>query len=785
MIAASQERLDTGEVRQAAEGRWYGEILPANGFDRDILDGRHHPCPKCGGTDRFRAIDPAAGAVICNQCFSEENGDGFAALMWLNNLTFPAARALVADCVNVRPKRPDVIEVDSDAVDLIESIARIKRIPLASFIAFGAIEAYRGNLKVVRLPMWNASGQQCSYCDFSEISPEFLKGMSAKKCPETPGVGLYYAVKPKPGDTVLVTEGPKDAAALHSLGYNSVGLPTSKLANQFARVFVGCHVILVPDLDITGEDSAPISASRLRGIATSVRIARLPGEIKKKDGDGVREVLAREGGEAKIREAIQVAKEWTPIDEQNSPDAQYDEWTSLATDKGRTDRANARRFLQINREKVRYCFEWEKWLVWDGTRWNMDCSGAVRRMAMSVGDKIWNDARPQLFVRDVVKFAIRSNCRGALSSMIELAAADVPVMVSELDANAKLLNCPNGVIDLKTGEFRAHRQEDNITKLCPTKFDPDATSYQWDRFLESIFDDELIIQYLQRFFGYCLTGYVSEQILSVLWGTGSNGKSTLLNAIRGTLGEDYSCAAPQSLLMQKQTEVHPTELATLFGKRLVIAQETDQGAKLAESTVKQLTGSDAISARRMREDFWTFTPSHKLLLATNHKPRIKGNDHAIWRRVVLIPFEKQFWNPDKGESGPPELEQKKQLFALLEAEKEGILAWMVRGCVEFHRVGLQIPDKIRAATSEYRKQEDCVGRFIEECCLLGDMYKVKFSDLYNALEKWCNESGDNLPSRKGLGQWLKDHEYEDKHSGSRWYMKIGLRDTEQTPESYF
>ena len=162
-----------------------------------------------------------------------------------------------------------------------------------------------------------------------------------------------------------------------------------------------------------------------------------------------------------------------------------------------------------------------------------------------------------------------------------------------------------------------------------------------------------------------MTGDVSEQVLAVFYGVGSNGKSTLLNALQTTLGTDFTSAAPPSLLMEKKSEAHPTELAGLFGKRLIVAQETNAGARLAEATVKILTGGDNISARRMREDFWTFAPTHKFVLVTNHRPRILGNDHAIWRRLVLVPFARKFWNPDKSETGPDELKQDKTLAVKL------------------------------------------------------------------------------------------------------------------------
>lgn len=761
-------QVDIAELKRAAFGRWR-EILVRFGFDHAILDGRHHACPKsgCGGEDRFRLVDEAHGACLCNQCFNNRNGDGIAATSWLNDWTFNETVHNIASFLGISDSSPRPFE------DIVKKMARLKRIPLQAFIDFGAHEAIHGKMTVARIPMFDPMGKQCSYCDFSDFTEGFLKGMTASKCAETPGVGLYYAQRPVPGMTVLITEGPKDAAALHSLGFSAVGLPTSKMAIKFARVFAGCHVVVIPDLDETGDAAAPVTAARLHGIAASVRIARLPGEMKTKDGDGVREVLARADGETLLRQAIEDARTWQPKVAKGLLAEEGSEWTSLTFDQGRTDRANSRRFLASYREQVRFCFAWGKWLVWDGTRWQIDSGGAVMRMAMAIADQVWMDAKGNL-TKEIVNFAVKTSGHGSLKAMQNLAAADVPVSVADLDANPWLLNCPNGTVDLRSGTLKPHRREDNLTNRCPTDFNPDASSYNWDRFLEGLFGDSSVIEYLQRFFGYCLTGDVSEQLLSVLYGVGSNGKSTLLNAVQRTLGDDYTAAAPPSLLMEKKSEAHPTELAGLFGKRLVVAQETSAGARLDEATVKKLTGSDIISARRMREDFWSFYPTHKLMMATNHKPRIQGTDHAIWRRVVLIPFERRFWNPAKGEDGPDELRQDKDLPEKLAAESEGILAWMIQGCVAWQRGGLQIPASIQAATEAYRSEENSLGRFISERCLTGIVYKVKFADLYDALENWCSDNGDNPPNRKVFGQYLKDQGYKDRSSNGRWYEGIAL-----------
>lgn len=756
-------RISIADIKRAAEGRWI-EILVNFGFTRDVLDGQHHPCPLCHGSDRFRYLDPAQGACFCNQCFREQNGDGIAAIVWLNGWSLNETLNAVADYLGLQPK-------ENWAMDVVTDYALRKGIPLEAFRAFGARQAKRGKLTVCRVPMFDADRRQCSHQDFSTISADFLKGMSAKGKP----AGLFVATWPAPGMKIFLTEGPKDAAALHSLGYVVVGTCGCKLSEKFIQVFAGCSVYLVHDLDAPGFESSQANAARLYGIANSVWIVRLPGQVKPTNGDGVREVLARAHGEHDLRQAIGNAVRWLPCATTSSdPALEGSEWTSIRADQGRTDQSNSRRFRKRHGDKAKYCHPWSKWLLWNGKQWCMDEGDGALRLAMEVADSVWNDAKTNL-TREIVQFAARTSNRSALRSMLELAAADLSVAIDDIDSDPWLLNCPNATVDLRGGTAKPHQSGDYITRMCPTNYVPDARCPNWEQFLYSIFTGDIhLMHFVQRLFGYCLTGVNSEQVLVVMYGTGSNGKSTLLKAIQGVLGPGYCCAAPPSLLMEKSAETHPTEVAGLFGQRLVMAQESSQGARLAESTVKQLTGGDTVTARRMREDFWSFNPTHKLVLATNYKPRIKGTDHAIWRRLVLIPFLQRFWNPAKGESGPVELRQDKNLAGKLCDESEGILAWMIQGCQDWQRNGLMIPDRVLMATESYRSEEDTVGRFISECCQTGPDYKVKFSELYDSLEAWCNESGDNLPSRKGLAQWLKDHDYRDKQSGVRWYLGIGL-----------
>lgn len=338
--------IDIADLKQAADGRWV-EILTQFGIAPDILDGRHHPCPKCGGADRFRCVEPAVGACYCNQCFKNRNGDGIAAIAWFNDWTFPKTVQALGQHLGMNGRNRQSV----DPADIVKAIALCKRVPLESFKSFGAYSDQRGKLLVCRVPMFDEHRAECGYQDFSKISPKFLKGMCADGQP----VGLFVVQWPTPGDEVLITEGVKDSAALHSLGYRAVGIPGSQLQVKHARVFAGCHVKVVPDLDATGMKAAHVTAARLMGVAASVQIVRMPGEIKAKDGDGVREVLARADGEILLRQSIADAVEWHAAENEPSTKPDDSEWTSINSDQGRTDRANARRFCETHCDTARFC----------------------------------------------------------------------------------------------------------------------------------------------------------------------------------------------------------------------------------------------------------------------------------------------------------------------------------------------------------------------------------------------------------------------------------------------
>ena len=454
------------------------------------------------------------------------------------------------------------------------------------------------------------------------------------------------------------------------------------------------------------------------------------------------------------------AQGWTdPRKQRKSVVRSYD-WTDL------NDIGNAADFAASNVDELRYCVAWEKWLNWDGTRWKIDDEGRPLKLATEMVVRMFSDVMETKQAQQL-KHVCDSAKIARLKAMIELAGPNLPIRVEELDQDVWILNCKNGIIDLRTGKLLPHDRNKGITTLCPTAFDISAESPVWNQFLQDVFADDDLIQFVQRLFGCFLTGDVSEQKLAIFYGTGANGKSTLLNAFMDTIGPDYTMQCMPDFLMEKKRESHPTEKASLFGKRFVSCVETEASRKLAESTVKMLTGGEKIMARRMREDFWEFDPTHKLVLCTNHRPIIAGTDHGIWRRLLLVPFLQRF-DGDR---------QDKQLPEKLRAERAGILAWAVRGCLEWQRIGLNPPVSVTGATEDYRSSEDIFGRFMADCCVVSKNTTVKFSDLYARFEQWAHDGGEYRPSTRAVGVWLDDNGFEKYASNGRWYRGLMLRST--------
>lgn len=326
--------------------------------------------------------------------------------------------------------------------------------------------------------------------------------------------------------------------------------------------------------------------------------------------------------------------------------------------------------------------------------------------------------------------------------------------------------------------FREHRREDYITKLAPVIYNPEATAPTWGAFLKSVFPGKPhVITFLQKAVGYSLTGDTREQCLFFLYGTGANGKTTFIRTIQEMMG-DYAKQAPPDLLMAKYATEHPTGLADLAGARLVVCIEAQEGKRLAEALVKQMTGQDRMKARRMREDFWEFVPTHKVWLVANHKPRIRGTDYAIWRRIRLIPFTVTF-HPPESEDEP---KQDPLLAEKLRAEHSGILNWAIAGCRAWQQEGLAAPEEVRAATEAYREESDVIGMFLAERCLIDPTEWAKAGDLYRAYVEWCQANGERPVNQTIFGGKLSEKGLEHARPGGiHTWRGISLLPVRQTP----
>lgn len=445
-----------------------------------------------------------------------------------------------------------------------------------------------------------------------------------------------------------------------------------------------------------------------------------------------------------------------------------------STAQGQTDTANAERFLFMHKHRVRFVGTWSKWLVFDGKQWRVDDMRQLQAFAKDVSRMLFDELGEDS-PRSQFNFAKKSANAGSIRALLTLAESDVAIHHDELDRNSMLLNVMNGTVDLTSGKLRPHAREDLITKLAPVTFQ-DAGCPLWLSFLNRIFDgDAELIAYVQQILGYCLTGVVAEHILPVFYGDGANGKSTLIETFAELLGEDYACKASRQLLVAKGGgNEHKTQFADLLGKRFVFSEETAEGERLAEGQVKDLTGGGTIKARRMREDLWQFQPTHKIVLATNHKPEIRGTDEGIWRRVKLIPFNVVI----------PEDERDGQLKEKLKSELPGILNWCIDGCLSWQALGLNEPDTVKSATSDYRNQSDILGQFIDEHCVVGDACMVQAKRLFEA---YRSAGGEANQTRFGLAMtergFRRERPNHGQHRKKTVYRGIGLisEENEQCP----
>ena len=418
-----------------------------------------------------------------------------------------------------------------------------------------------------------------------------------------------------------------------------------------------------------------------------------------------------------------------------------------------TDLTNGELFVRENLEKIRYCAAWKKWLIWDGNTWRPDDCNEIYALAkeflrgMFLKAANITDHRRAI---DLEKHLIKCESLRRRKAFVESSSLErvVRIYPHQVDSDPFVFNVQNGTVDLRTGKLNEPMREKYITKCAPVFYDRAASCDEWNMFLLRIMNGNArLINFLQKAVGWALTGDMSEQVMFILYGSGANGKSTFLNAIMEILG-DYAMSSPTETFMKKHGEGISNDIARLRGTRFVTTVEAEEGKRMSEPLIKQVTGQDTMTARFLYGEYFDFVPTFKIFMATNHKPVIKGNDHGIWRRIRLIPFTVTI----------PYAERDAHLMEKLRKEQSGILNWMIAGCILWQKERLGEPEEVKIATEEYQEEMDVMGSFLRECCVLdGKGYlRIAQGDLYRAYTSWCERNSERPYSHRIFGTNLQN-----------------------------
>jgi putative DNA primase/helicase len=442
----------------------------------------------------------------------------------------------------------------------------------------------------------------------------------------------------------------------------------------------------------------------------------------------------------------------------------------------RTDSGNAELFASLYGHRLRYDHRRNRWLLWAAHWWKPDVDEEVLRLAKQATRWRYRTAY-DLFddpdeVKAEAKWAISSESRMRLEAALALAQAEPPIADSGegWDADPWLLGVANGVVDLRTGALREGRPDDRITMHSPAPYEPEARCPRWLAFLREVFgDDDELIDFIWRACAYSLTGLTNEECHFLCWGSGCNGKGTFQRVQRDILG-DYAANTPFSTLEMSSRNSIPNDLAALYGKRLVTASELNEAVRLNEARMKMLAGQDPVTARFLHGEFFTFVPNAKFWLAVNHKPIVNDDSTGFWRKIRLIPFTRCF-----------EGRADRNLKDVLKPEYPGILAWMVDGCLEWQRRGLEPPQSVRAATDQYRAESDPIADFLRDRCATGPELIARAGELYLAYQSWAVKQG--LKEREQLsatrfGRLMGQRFPKDSDRDGTFYQGVALRSGE-------
>ncbi|MDA2937164.1 phage/plasmid primase, P4 family [Acidobacteria bacterium AH-259-A15] len=626
----------------------------------------------------------------------------------------------------------------------------------------------------------------------------------------------------KPERLVVLCEGEKDTDRLRSLGFLATTNPcgaeaAGKWQDSYTKVLMGHPVAIFTDNDAPGRSHAVKKAAALLTAGCEVRMVDLPGLKEKED---VSDWLNAGHPTEELKECIRKTQplDKTALTELERKSQKELEELKRKSRKGKSatknralvtseipdatpdllsqgfhDAGNAERLIALHGHNLRYYHDSNKWLVFNGLRWIRDTDGTSEKRAKETILTFWKQAVAKS--KEVAeKFARSSLNYGRIKNMLALAQCERPITTKDLDSHPFLLNCRNGTLDLKTGKLREHRREDYLTKLVHFEYNQKTECPQFMRFLYEIMGltpdssegeqkriDQLV-EYLQKVFGYASTGDVSEKKVFCFFGSGDNGKTTLLEAIRHVLAEYSHQLLIDSLMARtgRETNASLADLADLRGARFVTTSEGESGQRLAEAKLKYLTaGMGEIKTCRKYENPIMFPATHKLFVDSNYKPHIRGTDNAIWSRLRPIPFAVTI---------PPK-QINKELLTELKCEGEGILAWLVKGCAEWQRDGLPDPQEVSKSAKTWRAENNPIQDFIEDVCVFDKANKRLFCStaaLSHAYRQWAqNNSEKDVLTTMEFGDLLehmgcKRSKRDISGKQKRVWVGIGFKETRKT-----
>jgi putative DNA primase/helicase len=735
----------TEEIKAAVAGR-EGEILDALG----ISWRQGHPhirCPFPGHSDSNPSWrwDAAKARALCT-CGS---ADIFRVVSQIEATDFAAAKRRVAEILG----RDDLIRAKNDGCSL-APLAEAKRIPVDWLAALGVREIVdRYGKPAVEIPYRAERGGLIATRTRIKLSGKkhTLSAKNSKACL----YGLDRLDEAQQAGYVILVEGETDCWTLWLNDFPALGLPGAGVFNDArdAPRFTD-----IPDIYAVVEpDHAGAALAEKLGrssLAGRVSLVRLP----VKDPSAL--WLDVGADSEKFHEAFQAALDkalpcpTTPTSADKGNRLNHDAAIKYSED------ALALKFTAAHGDRLRFVAQWNRWLLWTGARWKFEQTHLAFDLARRITRELAIAKKDRSLGKANVVAAIERLARADRKHAAE---------IDQWDVDPWILNQEETTLDLRTGQSRPHRREDYVTKICAAQAAETEDCPLWQQFLTRVTAEDVELQsYLRRVAGYCLTGVTTEHVMFFLYGSGANGKSVFVKTL-AAIWADYAANAPMDTFIESKFERHPTELAMLRGARLVVAQETEKGRHWAEAKIKALTGGDPITARFMHQDFFTFVPQFKIIVAGNHKPSLKSVDEANRRRIQMIPFTVKI----------PPAERDLQLFDKVKPEWPSILRWAVNGSLEWQRVGLAPPPVVCQATDKYLAAQDTLGEWIGECCEIEPIYSVTKKDLFDSWKAWAESRGQHPGSQRALMDAIEARHPEldqsKKQSVTGRALVIGIR----------